>query len=98
MYRLLISDEARLDIVEAFLWYEDQREGLGLDFELCLEAGLNQVLKSPFSFEERYQNIRVYFISRFPYGIYYLIENNSIKVFAIFHTSRNPINWNKRFH
>ncbi len=40
-FELLLSDETRLDIFEAFLWYEEQLEGLGFDFELCLEAGLN---------------------------------------------------------
>ena len=44
-YELVLSDEARLDIFEAFLWYEDQRAGLGLDFELCLEAGYISFLK-----------------------------------------------------
>ncbi len=52
-FDLLLSDEARLDVFEAFLWYEKQRDGLGLDFELCLEAGMNQIQSSPRLFQER---------------------------------------------
>ena len=39
MYQLLISDESKLDILDAFSWYESRRPGLGKDFGLCLEGG-----------------------------------------------------------
>lgn len=93
MYDLLISDESRLDILDAFSWYESRREGLGKDFELCLEAGFNQIQRNPLLFQKRYRNLHIYFIDRFPYGIHYLIEKNTIKVLGIFHTSRSPRKW-----
>jgi len=93
MYQLLISDESRLDILDAFSWYESRRPGLGKDFELCLEAGLSQLKRDPLLFQKRYKNLRIYFIDRFPYGIHYLIEADTIKVLAVFHTSRNPQRW-----
>ena len=93
MYRLLISDESRLDILDAFTWYEGCRPGLGKDFELCLEAGFNQIQRNPLLFQERYKNIRIHFIDRFPYGIHYLIEQDAVKVFGVFHTSRDPVKW-----
>jgi len=93
MYQLLISDESRLDILDAFSWYESRRPGLGKDFELCLEAGLSQIKRNPLLFQKRYKNLRIYFIDRFPYGIHYLIEENTVKVLAVFHTSRNPQRW-----
>jgi toxin ParE1/3/4 len=96
MYQLLISDESRLDILDAFSWYESRRPGLGKDFELCLEAGLNQILRDPLLFQKRYKDLHIYYIERFPYGIHYLIEKDKIKVFGIFHTSRNPENWTAR--
>lgn len=96
MYQLLLSDETRLDILEAFSWYESRRPGLGKDFELCLEAGFNQIQRDPLLFQKRYKKLRIHFIERFPYGIHYLIEENSVKVFGVFHTSRNPIRWKIR--
>lgn len=77
-YQLLLADETRLDIFEDFLWYEEQRNGLGLDFELCLEAGLHKVARNPHAFQ-LYDSIRVHFINRSPYGIHYLIEDNLIR-------------------
>jgi len=96
MYQLLISDESRLDILDAFSWYESRRLGLGKDFELCLEAGLNQIQRDPLLFQKRYKNLHIYFIDRFPYGIHYLIEQETVKVFGVFHTSRNPATWKIR--
>jgi len=93
MIRLILSEDARLDAINAALWYESQRIGLGLDFELCLEAGLNQTQRYPFQYQQRYKNIRIHFIERFPYGIHYLVENETVYVIGIFHTHKNPNNW-----
>jgi len=93
MYQLLVSDESRLDILDAFSWYESRRSGLGKDFELCLEAGFNQIIRDPLLFQKRYKDIHIHFIDRFPYGIHYLVERDTIKVLSIFHTSRDPGKW-----
>jgi hypothetical protein len=96
VHDLLISDESRLDILEAFSWYESRRPGLGRDFEIYIEAGLNLIAHSPFLSQKRYRNLRIHFINKFPYGIHYLIEDQTIKVFGVFHTSRDPANWQTR--
>lgn len=95
-YRLLVSDESRLDIIDAYSWYELQREGLGKDFELCLEAGFDALTRNPKVCPIKYRQIRVFYIRRFPFGIHYSIEFNDIKVFSVFHTSRNPNSWKSR--
>ncbi len=95
-YSLIISDEANFDILDAFFWYDSLREGLGNDFELCLEAEINRILRNPTLFQNQYEKVQVAFIERFPYGIHYTIESNFIKVIAVFHTSRDPQNWEER--
>jgi len=65
MYKLLISDESRLDILDAFSWYESRREGLGSDFEICLDAGFSYVQRNPLLSQKRYKNLRIHFIDRF---------------------------------
>ena len=95
-YQLSISEDAKFDILDAFLWYEDQREGLGLRFEVSIEASLQKISTNPKSFQSRYDDVHVHFIQRFPYGIHYLIEKDEVKVIGVFHTSRDPINWNER--
>ena len=95
-YTLLISDESVLDIEDASMWYELQRKGLSNDFELCLDAGLFEIQRNPDSYQQKYNEIRIHFIDRFPFGIHYFKEKNVIRVIAIFHTSRNPKSWRDR--
>lgn len=68
MHQLLISDESRLDILDAFSWYESRRLGLGKDFEFCIEVGLNHIQRNPLLSPKRYRKLHVHFIHRFPYG------------------------------
>ena len=96
MYKIHFVKEALFDIEDIVLWYEEQRIGLSYDFELCLEAGVDAILRNPDAFQKKYRNIKVRFISRFPYGIHYRFEKNEIIVIGLFHTSRSPKNWSRR--
>ncbi len=96
MNNIQLTKEALLDFEDIILWYEDQREGLSYDFELCLEAGLSEISRTPLAFQKKYKNVKVVFIQRFPYGIHYIINPDKIIVIGIFHTSRSPKNWSSR--
>ena len=98
MYKLKFTTEALFDIEDIVLLYEEQRLGLSHDFELCLEAGIEEVLRNSEAFQKRYKSIKIRFISRFPYGIHYIFIENEITVIGVFHTSRSPNNWSKRLH
>lgn len=91
------SDESFLDIEDAIIWYETIRKGLSIDFELCLEVGIDEILNNPNNFQKRYSYVRIHFIKRFPYGIhFYILNDNLIRVIGIIHTSRSPIIWSER--
>lgn len=96
MLEIQFVKEALFDIEDIVLWYEEQRIGLSYDFELCLEAGVDAIKRNPDGFQKRYKNIKVRFISRFPYGIHYKSEKSRIIVIGVFHTSRSPKNWDER--
>jgi plasmid stabilization system protein ParE len=98
MHKIQFTKEALFDIEAAVFWYEEQRTGLSYDFELCLEAGIEEVLRNPEAFQKRYKQVKIRFISRFPYGIHYVYIENIITVIGVFHTSRSPKNWSKRLH
>ena len=91
--KLLIRPEAEADIEEAYRWYEKQRGGLGADFLLCLEDGLARIQRNPEMYPIVHKNVHRTLIHRFPYGIFYLIEKNSIVVLSVFHGRRNPKRW-----
>lgn len=96
MKQIQFTKEALFDIEEIILWYEDQREGLSFDFELCLEVGVNEIQRTPSAFQKRYKQVKIRFINRFPFGIHYIVNNEIITIVGVFHTSRSPSNWLKR--
>jgi plasmid stabilization system protein ParE len=98
MHKIQFTKEALFDIEAVVLWYENQRQGLSYDFELCLEAGIDEVLRNPEAFQKRYKQVKIRFISRFPYVIHYVFIENEITVIGVFHSSRSPKNWSKRLH
>ena len=96
MYKIQFTKETLFDIEAVVIWYEEQRLGLSYDFELCLEAGIEEVLRDPEAFQKRYKQVKIRFISRFPFGIHYVIIENQITIIGVFHTFRSPKNWSKR--
>lgn len=94
-FSLIIRKRAENHIADAFDWYEQQRIGLGNEFLLSVESTLLLIERSPLLFQTRYKNIRVAIIPRFPYGIFYFVDENKIVVIAVFHLSRNPKLWMK---
>jgi len=89
-YRIIVRPEAEDDLKEAYSWYEDKRKGLGHDFLLQVDAGLNFIARNPTVHSIEYKGIRKHLIKRFPYKIIYLIENERIMVLAVIHGRRSP--------
>ena len=96
MHRLIIKPFAELDATKAANWYNDKRESLGNEFLLVLDAKLNAIRRNPNHFQVVYKNIQRALTERFPYGIFFIVEDGTIYVLAIQHTSRNPEIWKKR--
>lgn len=87
-YRVIVSPEAENDLKEAFSWYEDNRTGLGYDFLLQVDAGINFINRNPEIHPIEYRGARKHLIKRFPYRIIYLVEEERIIVFAVLHGKR----------
>jgi len=97
-YKVIIQPEAEDDLANAFSWYEDRRPGLGHNFLLHMEAGLNFIEKSPELHRIGYKGTRMHLVKRFPYKIIYLFETETIRVLAVFHGKRNPEVLKKRLN
>ena len=96
-YRLEFHPEAEAEFDEAITWYQEKRDGLEQEFFddfLVLESRLEE---NPSQFPAVLDNkIRRANFHRFPYSIVFEIEQGSIFIYAVFHQSRNPDDWNKR--
>lgn len=96
MYKIRIAEAAELDFKEARSWYKKQASKIAKVFENNFKEAIQYIAKSPLKIQIRYDNTRIYFIKRFPYGIHFYLEENVVTVVAVFHVSRDPEKWSKR--
>jgi len=95
-HNVIVRPSAQYDIDEAFIWYEKNLDNLGFEFLLSLEAAIEFIKRNPKYAGFIYKNIRSVALMRFPFSVYYLIEEEVIIILAIFHHSRNPKEWRQR--
>jgi len=91
-----ISPAADFDIADSIEWYEAQATGLGRRFETLLESVIESIRQNPIRFPKVDGDARQAVILRFPFIILFTVTDNTISVFAVFHTSRNPAIWRGR--
>ena len=85
-----IRPRAEKDIWEAALYYEQRIEGLGKDFVLCVDAAINGILRAPLMYRKVYKEFRRCLVHRFPYGVFFMIIENEIVIFRVFHLKQSP--------
>jgi toxin ParE1/3/4 len=94
--QIIITPGAEADLDDAFQWYEEKSPGLGEDFIHCVDASLTSIQYNPWQYQKVYKNIRRALTHRFPYGIFYIIEESRIVVLAVLHAKRDPKLWKMR--
>ncbi|MFT7640325.1 MAG: plasmid stabilization system protein ParE [Pirellulaceae bacterium] len=87
--RVELRTEARNDIFDAASFYEIQREGLGNEFVESVFADL-AVLELQAGVHRKINGCHRKLTTRFPYGIYYLVDSSIVDVVAILHCRENP--------
>lgn len=96
-YRVVFRRIAKRELDDAISWYEDRRDGLGQDFSTAIEQVLEKVASSPSQFSRVKEVVRRAVLRRFPYCIYFVVEDSRIVVLAVFHAKRSPHHLEKRF-
>ena len=95
--QILIRPEAEMEVQQAFDWYQERSEGLGLEFLGAIEACLSGVMRNPFAYTvAKVPNVRRALVRRFPYALFYLVDDDAIVVIAVFNVKRQPIDWLRR--
>jgi len=88
--RIRILAPARRDLAAGYRFYEKQAEGIGRYFldtlysdieSLRISAGVHAVCF------DRYHRL---FSNRFPWSVYYRVEGDEIRVYAVLDSRRNP--------
>ncbi len=91
-----IREEAEVDLSDAAIWYEQQRAGLGQEFLDRTLSVLESLPDHPTQYPIVYNNVRRALLGRFPFGIFYGVENEFILIYAVMHARRHPRRWQGR--
>ena len=95
-YEVIVRREAQLEVQEAFQYYQDKSEGLGFEFLRSLDAVLQSVKRNPIAYQTIYKETRRVLLRKFPYALFYMIEENRIIIIPCFHQKRSEIDWLQR--
>lgn len=95
-FSIELSDAAELDLDKSYQYYYEDSPKIAAKFYKRINLGFENIKQNPNSFPFAHKDIRKLVVEKFPFVIYYRIDNTVIKVIAIFHTSRNPEIWNER--
>ena len=84
---------AQSEADDAFAWYDSQTSGLGTQFLDDLDRTIRRIAAFPLACPEIDSDIRRCLLARFPYGIVYGVDNETIIVVAVAHLHREPRYW-----
>ena len=93
---LIVAPEVEGDLAEAYAWYERQRAGLGEDFLSCVDSCIQAIQRTPEMHGIVHENYRRGLVRRFPYAVFYEYASETVTVYCVFHTARDPEKWRQR--
>ena len=93
---LIVRPEAEAELAEASSWYEERFPGLGAEFLLCMDAAFIAIVRNPEMYPIVSKDIRRALVRRFPYAVFFVLEEMRVVVLAVFHGKRDPQTWQNR--
>ncbi len=93
--RVLTTPEADADLAAAFDWYEAHRAGLGSDFLAEVAAVFSYLEGFPEAHAAVRGETRRTMVHRFPYGVFYIIDRDSVAVTGVLQDSDDPFRGRK---
>ena len=89
-FSVRVRRAAELDIAEAQIWYEGQREGLGAGFHVEISPVIARLADTPFIYAVAHRDIRRAAVHRFPYLVWYRVVGIVVTVLACTYGRQDP--------
>ncbi len=96
MRELIVRPLAEADIDEAYSWYFARSPRAAARFLDTLELILRQVQVRPESFPLVHRTLRRALLPRYPFGVYFQVDPEKVRIVAVVHTRRHPRRWIRR--
>ena len=92
----IFDPQAQAEFDDVYLYYNQQKTGLGEDFAESVRLGLRRILVQPESCAIEFGDVRRVVLRRFPYKLLYSVETDHRYVIAVAHQHRKPGYWRDR--
>ena len=89
-YKIEVRPLATMEIIEAYDWYELQREQLGLEFLDELDKFFESLLRNPHTYSYYEKPVREGKVNRFPYTVVYEVVETTINIYSVFMAKQGP--------
>ena len=96
MFTVIFTPAARAELIEAQDWYEGEAPGLGRRFRQAVEVLAERMRANPRQFPVVFKSVRRAVLRRFPYALFFVVEDQTLFVIVCFHASRDPLQWQSR--
>ncbi|SHL67625.1 type II toxin-antitoxin system RelE/ParE family toxin [Flavobacterium xanthum] len=87
--KLILKTNAAIEIENAIAYYALINKVLAKRIEKEIRFGFNAIAENPENFQCRYFEIRIFWLDRFPYSLYYISENSEVSILAFWHTKED---------
>ena len=89
---------AKSEFDDAIDYYDEQRFGLGLEFEEEVEQALERIDHYPEAWSPLSSRVRRCTLNRFPYSVIYEVRSEIIIIIAVQHHHKEPESWRSRVY
>lgn len=96
--RIVILEAACKDLEEGYQFYEAQEPGIGNYFIDSLFSDIDSLKEHAGIHHVSFGKYHRLLCRRFPFAVYYRIENNEARVYAVLDCRRKPAWIRKRLH
>ena len=88
--KIKILNSANQDLVDGYWFYEKQEEGLGIYFLDTLFSDIDSLKVYAGIHSMHFEKYHRLLSKRFPFAVYYRVENDTVLVYAVLDCRRNP--------
>jgi len=95
---LRVRPEAEEELLAAAEWYEARKPGLGAELVAAVDEALERIVDAPLASPTWRPGIphRSHPVRRFPYVVFFVVDDTAVEVVAIAHGKRWPGYWRGR--
>jgi plasmid stabilization system protein ParE len=94
--RVRLHPEARAELQEARRWYYERSPLSATVFAHAVDNAVSRIAEAPTRYSSAEHGTRKFVLQRFPFNIFYRLDETEIVIVAVAHQRRRPGYWAMR--